>query len=122
MAKIAELTDPTAWEEWVSSRPPVVEALCRRYPPDRLYSMKPHGLRVTLVSYSESGTVTVDVSAQWNFVTFGRQVFGVDPADLEECDLPADDELTGAVLTTEGEVRSYCDVLRADMVAKGPNE
>ena len=121
MAKIAELADPTTWEEWVSSRPPVVEALCRRYPPDRLYSMKPHGLRVTLVSYSESGTVTVDVSAQWNFVTFERQVFGVDPADLEECDLPADDELTGAVLTTEGEVRSYCDVLRADMVAKGPN-
>ena len=93
MAKIAELADPAAWEEWVSSRPPVVQELCRRYPPDRLYSMKPHGQRVTLVSYSEKGTVTVDVSAQWNFVTFERQVFGVNPVNLEECDLPADDEL-----------------------------
>ena len=121
MAKIAELAGPAAWEEWVSSRPPVVQELCRRYPPDRLYSMKPHGQRVTLVSYSEKGTVTVDVSAQWNFVTFERQVFGVNPANLEECDLPADDELTGAVLTAEREVRSYCEVLRAEMVAEGPN-
>ena len=121
VAKIAELTDAAAWEDWVSSRPPVVQDLCRRYPPDRLYSMKPPGQRVTLVSYSENGTVTVDVSAQWNVVTFERQVFGVDPATLEECDLPADDEPTGAVLTAEGEIRAYCDVLRADLLAKGPN-
>ena len=119
MAKIAELTDPAAWADWVSSRPPVVRDLCIGYPPDRLYSMSPNGERVTLVSYSENGTVTVDVSAQWNLVVFERQVFGVDPANLKECDLPAEDEPTGAMLTTDGAVRSYCDVLRADMLAKG---
>ena len=121
VANIAELTDPAGWEDWVASRPPVVADLCRRYPPDRLYMMKPTMQRVTLVSYSENGTVTVDVGSQWNFVTFEREVFGVDPANLEECDLPADDEPTGAVLTTESSVRSYCEVLRADMLAKGPN-
>jgi hypothetical protein len=121
MAKIAELTDPAGWEHWVSMRPPVVQDLCRRYPPDRLYLMKPHGQRVTLVSYSENGTVTVDVSAKWNLVTFQRQVFGIDPADLEECDLPADDEPTGAMLTTRAEIDAFCDLVRADIVAEGPN-
>ena len=121
VAKISKLTDPAAWEDWVSIRPPVVADLCRRYPPDRLYLMKPTGQRVTLVSYSENGTVTVDVSAQWNCLMFERQVFGVDPTSLEECDLPPDGEPTGALLTTEDEVNSYCDVLRADMLDKRPN-
>ena len=88
MAKIAELTDPAVWEEWVSTRPPVVQDLCRRYPPDRLYLLTPPGQRVTLVSYNENGTVNVYVSAQWNCLVFEREVFGVDPNDLEECDLP----------------------------------
>jgi hypothetical protein len=117
LAKIAEITDLSVWEDWVSSRPSVVQDLCRRYPPDRLYSMKPNGQRVTLVSYFEDGTVKVNVSAQWNFVTFERQVFGVDPADLEECDLPTADEMTGALLETEVDVRSYCDAIRADIKA-----
>ena len=33
--KIAELTDPAGWGEWVATRPAVVQDLCRRYPPDR---------------------------------------------------------------------------------------
>ena len=86
-----------------------------------MYSMKPHGQRVTLVSYSENGTVTVDVSAEWNLVTFQRQVFGVDPANLEECDLPDDDEPTGALLTTSAGIEALCDLVRADMVTEGPN-
>lgn len=112
MAKIAELIDPAGWDTWVSSRPPVVQDLCRRFPPDRLYAMKPGGQRVTVVSYSEDGTVTVHVRAEWNFVIFQREVFGVDPTHLEECDLPSDGELTGAVFTTDAEVKSYCGTLR----------
>ena len=69
MAKIAEL-NAEGWREWVATRPPAVQDLCRRYPPDRLYRMQPTGSRVTLVSYSESGTVTVRVSGDWNLTTF----------------------------------------------------
>lgn len=115
MAKIAELIDPAGWERWVSTRPPVVQDLCRRYPPDRLYLLKPPGQRVTLVSYNENGTVTVNVSAQWNCVVFEREVFGIDPNDLEECDLPNETELVGAMLTEEGDVKAFCEMLRDDM-------
>ena len=114
MAKIAELNEE-GWREWVATRPPVVQDLCQRYPPDRLYWMQPTGSRVTLVSYSENGTVTGRVSGDWNLTMFEREVFGVDPADLEECDLPADDEPLGAMLTTREEVDAYCDIVRADM-------
>lgn len=117
MAKIAELTDPEAWEEWVSTRPPVVQGLCRKYPPDRLYFLKPPGQRVTIVSYNENGTVTVNVSAQWNCLVFEREVFGIDPNDLEECDLPRETDLTGAMLTEEGDVKAFCEMLRNDMGA-----
>ena len=83
MAKIAELIDQAGWEEWVSTRPPIVQELCRKYPPDRLYLLNPSGQRVTIVSYSEDGSVTVNVSGLF----LDREVFGIDPNDLEECDL-----------------------------------
>lgn len=97
MAKIREM-DQGAWLEWVASRPPVVRELCERYPPDRLYLMKHTGQRVVLYSYNEDGTVTVQVLGKFNFVTFERQVFGVDPTNLVECDLPTPDELVGALV------------------------
>ena len=87
MATIAKLIDPAGWNEWVSTRPPVVQDLCRRYPPDRLYVLKTTGKRVTILAYSEDGTVIVDVSAQWNNnLLVERVVFGVAPNNLEECD------------------------------------
>ena len=97
MAKIAKLNQE-AWQEWVATRPPVVQAICLRLPPDTLYRMKSTGQRVTIYSYSENGTVTVHVTGDFNFVTFERGVFGVDPNDLEECELPAPDELLGALI------------------------
>lgn len=111
MAKVAELNQES-WDEWVATRPPVVQELCRRLPPDRLYRMRPTGHRVTLVSYSENGTVTVDVGGEFNAVTFERQVFGVNPDDLEECDLPGADDVTGVLLTAPDEVSAFCKMLR----------
>lgn len=82
--KIGEM-DPKLWEEWVASRPPMIQEMCRKYPPDRLYRMKSTGRLVTMYSYSEDGTVTVNVSSNHNEgLFFDRSVFGVDPADLEE--------------------------------------
>lgn len=94
MAKFFEITNPSAWAEWVSTRPPIVQDLCRRYPPDRLYWLSPPGQRVIIVGYSESGTLTVNVSRKFNVLCFERQVFGIDPGNLTECDLPNQFEVT----------------------------
>ena len=108
MAKISELNQPE-WDAWVASRPECVRVLCERLPPDRLYKMKSTGHRVTMYSYSENGTVTVNVTGDYNVVVFERQVFGISPDDLEECDLPAPGEFLGAVLTEPDEVDSFID-------------
>jgi hypothetical protein len=61
--------------------------------------LKGSNQRVTLHSYDEgedgSITLQVQVLARFNFVAFERRVFGIKPEDLEECDLPGDEELVG---------------------------
>jgi len=99
------------WSEWLAEQPPTIRALIARYPPNRLYRMA-DGQRVTIVAYREDGTVTVDVSGEFNLVTFERSVFGVDPAELVECDLPDEDELIGALLTERAEIDLFVAFLR----------
>ena len=98
MAKCKELIDQAGWDAWVASRPPVIQELCALLPPDNLYKMKSTGRRVTIVSYAEDRTVTVAVTGDYNLVALERQVFGINPDDLEECDLPGDDEPLGVVI------------------------
>lgn len=95
MAKVVEWTPEqrAAWDEWLSDRPQVIKDLAEKYPPYNLYRMGNH--RVTLYSYSEDGTVTVNVTGEYNRVLFSRQVFGVDPSRIVECDLPAHGEDLG---------------------------
>ena len=100
MAILFEL-DEQEWRRWVDSRPLAVRAIAERLRPNRLYRMKNTGQRVTMYSISENGTVTVDVTGQFNLIDFERQVFGVDPNNLEECDLPASDEPVGVTCTGE---------------------
>jgi|ERR1700722_1636063 len=116
MAKIFELS-PIAWDLWLKSRPEGIRKLCERFPPDRLYRMRSTGQRVTLVSYSEDDTLRVLVSGQYNFVSFEREVFGIKPEDLEECDLPAENALVGAVLTEDVDVEAFIDEIRPLMLA-----
>lgn len=111
MAKLFEL-DEAAWNAWVETRPEVVQALCRKLPPDRLYLLKTSGHRVLMHSYSESGTVTVNVTGEYNLVTFARSVFGVNPDDLEECDLPPPDAPIGEMLTETADVEAFCAAMR----------
>ena len=119
MAKLPGLEmNMTAFDEWVASRPPVVQEIIRKLPPDRLYRMKSTGHRVTLIAYAEDGTVRVNVSGQFNFVMFDRQVFGVKADDLEECDLPKAGEQTGTVLTGDEDVKDYIDAMRDDVLRK----
>lgn len=109
MAKIDELSD--TWEEWKNSRPPVVKALCERFPPNLLYKLISTDQRVTIVSYSEGGTLTVAVLGKYNLVDFERNVFGISPDDLVECDLPPADEKVGIEMEEE-EVEKLLEMLR----------
>jgi hypothetical protein len=121
MSKIIEI-DQAAWKEWVGTRPPIVQELCERLPPDRIYLLKSSGHRVTLYSYSENGTVTVNVTGEYNAVTFDRQVFGIKPDDLEECDLPASDQPIGTLLTEDAEVEAFIDFIRPVVLAARDKE
>lgn len=117
MAKWREIADQSAWDAWVASRPPVVQELCALLPPDRLYLLKSSGHRVTIASYAENRTVTVDVTGAFNALTFERQVFGVKPEDLEECDFPADGEPLGVALTEQEDVEAFIDLVRPAVLA-----
>lgn len=118
MTKYTEIADQAAWDEWVQSRPPVVQELIALLPPDRLYRLKSSGHRVTIISYCENRTVSVNVTGEFNAVTFNRTVFGVAPENLEECDLPKDGEPLGTLLTEREDVDAYIDLIRPAILAE----
>lgn len=109
--KFAELTDIEEFEEWKNSRPKIVKEMIEKYPPNLLYLYKPTNHRVTIYSYSEDGTATINCTGEYNKIMFGRQVFGIDPNNLEECDLPADDEELGEILTEREDQEEYLKIL-----------
>lgn len=116
---MARFYEPTpdqvaAWHEWVADRPPVVRAVAERLDPWSLYRLRPSTHRVTLVSIAEDGTVTVNVSAEFNAVLFERSVFGIDPDNLEPCDLPSPHEPLGQMLADD-EVDGCIDQLRVQI-------
>lgn len=84
------------YAQWVAARPEVIRKMIADHNLqfDTLYRRKSNDKRVILHSFNEDGTVTVSVICEYNPETmlpggiFNRHVFGVDPADLEECDLP----------------------------------
>ena len=92
--------DPTPeqlaeWQAWLSGRPQVILDLAARFPPWKLFLLKDSGCRVWCKSYNEDGTITVAISGEFNAVAFERDVFGVEPNDLTECDLPVPGEKLG---------------------------
>jgi len=94
------------WEEWCDSRPTKVAEVARRLVPWKLYQMRSTGQRVVIVHYDEeeSGEVSlsVDVSGAYNFLMFDRQVFGVDPDDLELASWPPEEgDIVGTLLPEE---------------------
>lgn len=87
--------DEQALAAWVAERPPSIQKMVASHPPNRLYLLKSSNHRVTIYSYCENGTVTVNVTGEYNRVLFGRRVFGISLDDLVECDLPGLDEPLG---------------------------
>lgn len=101
MAAIAEL-DPVEHEKFMRQLPTdALRELVTRWPPNLLYRHKRTGQRVVIRSYAGDGTVRMVVSGLYNLVLHERVVFGVDPHDLEECELPTEGEELGAVLSAD---------------------
>lgn len=109
------------WRRWTADRPPVIREVIERckLDPWTLYRLKTTGQRVFVVGLSEPELTTnqevkkvtcrVGVSGEFNLVTFERQVFGVDPDDLEECDLPRPDDQVGTLDLPVDVVRNLRD-------------
>lgn len=95
------------YAEWVSSRPAKVQAMIRKWPPDKLYRLTTSGHRVRINSYLDDGTVVVLIDGRYNAVMFDRMVHGVRPENLVECDLPKPGEVVGTALTDPEAVRNF---------------
>lgn len=115
---IARPIDEVAFNEWVDTRPPIIQEMCRKWRPDILYRMGENGNRVLIESWSEDGTVTVSVSGEFNAVMFDRNVFGVDPNSLVECDLPEEGEILGSVLSEQRDIEAFIDATRDDILSR----
>lgn len=102
------------WKAWAKRRPKVIKDLARRFKPWKLYLLKSSGHRVFPISFFENGTLTVAVTGRYNLINFERQVFGIKPEDLEECDLPGSDERVG-VLFNDEQTLHYINLRRAEL-------
>lgn len=133
---MARFVQPTpeqerGWKEWVASRPPIVRVIAERFEPWSLYRMKSTDQVVNVVGFSEgvengtvTVTVTVNVSGDFNLVLHERTVFGIAPDDLEPCDVPDPDEVTGALLSAADVVENLDGLrvaVRPDLWDMGPD-
>lgn len=107
--KVSDITPEQ--QEWLDDRPQVIKDMVATHPPNLLYHLTTTGHRVTIYSYSENGTITVDVSGEYNGLLFERRVFGIRLDDLVECDLPDEGEAIGSLMTPK-DVDDNIDVLR----------
>ena len=113
---MARFYEPTpqqvkGWKKWAAKRPPVIKALAERFDPWTLYRMGED--RVFVRGFSDDGTLTVAVTRHFNLVLFDRDVFGVPPDKLTECDLPGEDEPLGALIDkpTQEDIREIAEVM-----------
>jgi hypothetical protein len=92
MAEIWRMNEERAreYKEWFDARPPAIQELIKRFPPNKLYRLTATGHRVAIIAYSEGETLRVSVLHQFNpeGLAFEREVFGIKPEDMVECDLP----------------------------------
>ncbi len=123
MAAICEVTPEMEqdYQDWLAELEPHVRAVAARFRPWLLYRMKTNH-RATIRSFEEqrdgSVTLLVRVTGEFNAVMFDRDVFGVAPEALTECDLPEPGEPLGALLKDKAEIHAYLDKLRADYEAQ----
>lgn len=77
--------DKAEWDEWVDSKSEPVKTLCKQFPPNKLYKLTTTNRLVTIYSYCEDNTITVNVLKKYNpDIFFEKAVFGIKPEELEE--------------------------------------
>lgn len=87
------------WREWVASRPDEVRAVAERFTPWDLYRLKTTGQLVVVRGFAEPNapneavTLTVIAPQEFNVVPADIMVLGIDPADMEPCELSSRDEV-----------------------------
>lgn len=117
MARFHEPTpeQEAVWGQWVAERPDKVREVAQRFDPWTLYQMKNTGQLVYVYSFGEeadgSVTMTVDITGQFNLIAFDQRVFGIDPDNLKECDLPDEGQPLGGFLN-EDEQLEYINARR----------
>ena len=117
---MADLTKIEGWtakekKEWngkVKKQPKHVRDIASKLDPWKLYRLKSTGDRVIVLGFNEGEengvTVRVEINAKYNLVPFERNVFGIDPNDIEECDLPGPNERLGDLGFT---IKQYKDFM-----------
>jgi hypothetical protein len=74
---------------WLAERPPQVRALAERFPPNQLFRLKTTGQIVSTLAFAEDGTLRVLLDQKYNpAAIWSREVFGINPDDLEPCEVP----------------------------------
>ena len=72
------------WNKWIKSKPKIIQKLAKRFPPNKLFFLKPSKQWVIVFSYSENNTLTAFISKKYNpSILLERQVFGISPEDLK---------------------------------------
>ena len=104
-------------DEWIVSKPPIIRDMFRNFPADRLYRLKTTDHRCTILGYSEDGTMTVNITGEYNYVVFDRNVFGIKPENLKECDLPDPDEKLGTEIKDRKNVDQYLETMKSIVMA-----
>jgi len=85
------------WGAWVAERPKIVQRVARKFQPWKLYRLTTTNHNVTLAVFDKeddnSITMRVNVLAEFNNnLLHERCVFGIDPDNLVECDVPSLEE------------------------------
>ena len=91
-------------DDWVSERPDIVRKVAEKFLPWKLYLLTTTGQKVTVCVFDEEDddtvTVRVNVLAEFNQpLSHERTVFGIDPNDLVETDVPSLEERVNNLLT-----------------------
>lgn len=114
MAKVFEPSEDELkdWAEWLKEHS-VVREVAEKFPPWELFRLKSTGHRARVSAYFEDGTVQVAITGEYNLIAFARNVFGINPDDLEPCDLPAPGEKLGVTMTPEEQL-AYTNARRIE--------
>jgi hypothetical protein len=84
----AEAPEKSPFELWLEGRPPVIQDLARRFPPEGLYRIKSTGQVCQLYSYTEFrdggvGFMVTCLPGQSVLFPEGHRVFGLKEDDIE---------------------------------------